>query len=391
MVATGRLANSMIVVTCSSALSLTAVEVRYDIGGGFSAVDMFDDGVHGDGLAGDDIYGAIIPAQPHGSTVSYYVHTAMGESESVNDPVSVPTTVYRYATPGAGLSCTGLTVFKQQANFPEMTESTAPSSGYPWSWTASAITGFSGSPSLWFEYIDSDHTRVRSHLSNFDDADWEAGVDGSFILTLSNGMDDDIVYTMHLSLRSLAEEGLSIFRNQLEGGTTVGTRGVYGYHVEVDDFNWAGASTPPDIDLEFDIDGYLIKYDLGNGPWNLDGTCQVKLQDGNRPPSFVYDHAIAIYQIIPDTLVIVNDGIGGGLSVMIDGGYELWDWAEFTGGLETSILTGIDVTESRTFEIAWEPGAASLSGETGGMHCAHGGVLPLHRGGHWKRDPRPSI
>ncbi len=37
------------------------------------SLDMFDDGTHGDGSAGDDIWGAIIPEQPAGSNVLYYL------------------------------------------------------------------------------------------------------------------------------------------------------------------------------------------------------------------------------------------------------------------------------------------------------------------------------
>lgn len=39
----------------------------------FASVAMLDDGAHGDGLAGDGIYGAILPAQPAGTVVEFFL------------------------------------------------------------------------------------------------------------------------------------------------------------------------------------------------------------------------------------------------------------------------------------------------------------------------------
>ncbi len=41
--------------------------------GDFTVVDMFDDGVHSDGRAGDGLYGAEIPPHPHGAIIEFYV------------------------------------------------------------------------------------------------------------------------------------------------------------------------------------------------------------------------------------------------------------------------------------------------------------------------------
>lgn len=46
---------------------------RVDGAAGFNAVTMSDDGAHGDGLAGDGIYGAILPAQPNAAIVEFYL------------------------------------------------------------------------------------------------------------------------------------------------------------------------------------------------------------------------------------------------------------------------------------------------------------------------------
>jgi hypothetical protein len=42
----------------------------------FTATTMFDDGTRGDDIAGDGIYAATIPAQPHGTVVEFYVRAA---------------------------------------------------------------------------------------------------------------------------------------------------------------------------------------------------------------------------------------------------------------------------------------------------------------------------
>jgi len=42
----------------------------------FNSAPMFDDGTHGDGAAGDGIYGAIIPAQANNSVVEFYIQAS---------------------------------------------------------------------------------------------------------------------------------------------------------------------------------------------------------------------------------------------------------------------------------------------------------------------------
>jgi hypothetical protein len=41
--------------------------------GDYTSVTMLDDGAHGDGVAGDGVYGAQLPAQPHGTIVEFFV------------------------------------------------------------------------------------------------------------------------------------------------------------------------------------------------------------------------------------------------------------------------------------------------------------------------------
>ena len=52
---------------------VTEAKLNYAAGAAQVALTMFDDGLHGDGAAGDGVYGATIPAQAAGATVSYTI------------------------------------------------------------------------------------------------------------------------------------------------------------------------------------------------------------------------------------------------------------------------------------------------------------------------------
>ena len=60
----------------------TAVTVsaywRVDGGGAFSFETMADDGLHGDTLAGDGVFGASLPVQPNGTVVEFYISATDG-------------------------------------------------------------------------------------------------------------------------------------------------------------------------------------------------------------------------------------------------------------------------------------------------------------------------
>lgn len=57
---------------------------------------MYDDGLHGDGAAGDQIYGAEIPGYPGNTTVHYYVRARDNEGAQTLDPESAPGVTYSY-------------------------------------------------------------------------------------------------------------------------------------------------------------------------------------------------------------------------------------------------------------------------------------------------------
>jgi len=61
-----------------------------------TTVPMVDDGAHGDGTAGDHVYGVQIPVQASGTTVNYYVTATDGTAQTTKDPANAPTSTYSY-------------------------------------------------------------------------------------------------------------------------------------------------------------------------------------------------------------------------------------------------------------------------------------------------------
>lgn len=75
---------------------LSTVELNVDTGGGFSPTPMFDDGLHGDGVAADGVHGATIAPHPLGTLVRYYVRAADTQSQQSVHPVAAPTDYLAY-------------------------------------------------------------------------------------------------------------------------------------------------------------------------------------------------------------------------------------------------------------------------------------------------------
>lgn len=81
-------------ITDDSGIAL--VELFIDTGAGFLSIPMYDDGNHHDGLAGDSLYGVIIPPYPTLTTVHYYINAVDSTGGTANDPPNPPTTTYSY-------------------------------------------------------------------------------------------------------------------------------------------------------------------------------------------------------------------------------------------------------------------------------------------------------
>ncbi|MEI6656824.1 MAG: DUF1566 domain-containing protein, partial [Verrucomicrobiota bacterium] len=102
---TGRINLDQITVTVSTGSNSTAT------------VAMLDDGAHGDGAAGDHLYGAQIPALSLGSLVSYYLTATDNAGQAAKSPTGAPTTTYAY-TVAAVSSNTAPTVTSAAAASP---------------------------------------------------------------------------------------------------------------------------------------------------------------------------------------------------------------------------------------------------------------------------------
>ena len=82
----------------SNRVDLDQISLKVATSGGLSwtNVAMLDDAAHHDGLAGDGLYGAQVPAFPVGTTVSYYVTATDGAGLSAGSPAGAPGTVFAY-------------------------------------------------------------------------------------------------------------------------------------------------------------------------------------------------------------------------------------------------------------------------------------------------------
>lgn len=77
-------------------LGVALVELYVDTGNDFEAVAMLDDGLNGDGAAGDSVYGAIVPAQPSGTLVRYFVYAEDTLAQDTSFPDSAPAEYLAY-------------------------------------------------------------------------------------------------------------------------------------------------------------------------------------------------------------------------------------------------------------------------------------------------------
>ena len=86
-------------------IDLDQITVSVTSGGATTnTVTMLDDGAHGDGAAGDHVYGGQIPAMANGTTVSYYVTATDNSGLVTTDPAIAPTNKYSYTVGAAALT-----------------------------------------------------------------------------------------------------------------------------------------------------------------------------------------------------------------------------------------------------------------------------------------------
>ncbi|TKJ42444.1 hypothetical protein CEE37_01820 [candidate division LCP-89 bacterium B3_LCP] len=78
-------------------IAVSSAYVYYDAGADdWVALEIFDDGLHNDGAAGDSIYGNTIPGQTAGTGVNFYIEATDNEANTTYDPPDAPTSYYFY-------------------------------------------------------------------------------------------------------------------------------------------------------------------------------------------------------------------------------------------------------------------------------------------------------
>ncbi|MBD3337078.1 MAG: hypothetical protein GF355_16305 [Candidatus Eisenbacteria bacterium] len=77
-------------------IGLLGARIFYRMGGGFLNRFLYDDGMHGDGAAGDGLYGGAIPPQLNGTLVEYYVWAQDDSGLVGTDPPNAPSELYAY-------------------------------------------------------------------------------------------------------------------------------------------------------------------------------------------------------------------------------------------------------------------------------------------------------
>lgn len=75
---------------------IAQAKVFYHAGDIFEEATMYDDGQHGDGAAGDGIFGALLPGKPEGTTVLYYIWAEDDSAATATDPAEAPAVTFNY-------------------------------------------------------------------------------------------------------------------------------------------------------------------------------------------------------------------------------------------------------------------------------------------------------
>jgi len=70
--------------------------VKYNVGSGYADAQMFDDGLHSDGAAGDNVFGATIPAQEKGMKVNWYIQASDNLPSQSFYPSDAPEMILSY-------------------------------------------------------------------------------------------------------------------------------------------------------------------------------------------------------------------------------------------------------------------------------------------------------
>lgn len=88
--------NVVVSVLAFDQEGLSKVELFVNLGSGFKAQTMYDNGTNGDAVAGDSLYSTIIPAQASGKVVKYYAVATDNIGQQDSWPNNAPTDYHAY-------------------------------------------------------------------------------------------------------------------------------------------------------------------------------------------------------------------------------------------------------------------------------------------------------
>jgi hypothetical protein len=84
---------------------ISSVELYIDTGSGYVAMSMYDDGLHHDGPADDDIYGVVVPPLQEVTTAYYYINAEDNSATVQLDPPNAAEIVYSFVITAGSYIC----------------------------------------------------------------------------------------------------------------------------------------------------------------------------------------------------------------------------------------------------------------------------------------------
>jgi len=96
----------VILSTIKSDSGFATTTAMIDIGAGYQAFQMYDDGLHMDGAADDSLFGALLGSLTSGE-ITYYIEATDDSLNLVTDPVNSPSVVYRFTVEPGGCQLRG--------------------------------------------------------------------------------------------------------------------------------------------------------------------------------------------------------------------------------------------------------------------------------------------
>jgi hypothetical protein len=97
-------------ITDDGGLTFTRIWWHEAPGGFVIFSEMFDDGLHGDGAAGDSVFGGYIPPQTLGTVIEYFIEAVDNNNQTSQNPAGGMTNPYTYTVVSGGVTTPILTV-----------------------------------------------------------------------------------------------------------------------------------------------------------------------------------------------------------------------------------------------------------------------------------------